>query len=104
MGNPGCVLVRRETVVLPTYAPRRPDPKPVFLEKRVYQGSSGRVYPLAFTDRVAEHAEPRPWEAVLLENEYLLVMVLPELGGRIHRNLDKTNGYDAIYHQPVIKP
>lgn len=76
----------------------------MFLEKRVYQGSSGRVYPLAFTDRVAEHAEPRPWEAVLLENEYLLVMVLPELGGRIHRILDKTNGYDAIYHQPVIKP
>lgn len=98
------VEVRRETVVLPTYEPHAPDRNPMFLENRVYQGSSGRVYPLPFTDRVATQPAPRDWEAVLLENEYLLVMLLPQLGGRIHRILDKTNGYDAIYHQPVIKP
>ncbi|MFZ5496088.1 MAG: DUF5107 domain-containing protein [Verrucomicrobiota bacterium] len=98
------VTVRRRTVVLPTYEPHRPDPNPMFLEKRVYQGSSGRVYPLPCTDRIAETPRPRGWRAVFLENEYLRVMLLPELGGRIHRLLDKTNGYDAIYHQPVIKP
>jgi hypothetical protein len=47
---------------------------------------------------------PRAWQAVFLENEYVQVMLLPELGGRIHRLLDKTNGYDALYHQAVIKP
>jgi hypothetical protein len=47
------VNVRRETVVLPTYEPHWPDRNPMFLEKRVYQGSSGRVYPLPFTDRIA---------------------------------------------------
>ena len=98
------VEVRREVVVLPTYEPNRPDRNPMFLEKRVYQGSSGRVYPLPFTDRIAEKPRPRAWEAVFIENEYLRVMILPELGGRIHRLQDKTNGYDAIYHQPVIKP
>jgi hypothetical protein len=43
------VHVRIETLVLPTYLPHQPDPNPMFLEKRVYQGSSGRVYPLPFT-------------------------------------------------------
>lgn len=98
------VTVRRETVVLPTYRPQPADKNPMFLETRVYQGSSGRVYPLPFIDRIAEKPTPQPWDAIYLENEFLLVMLLPALGGRIHRLVDKTNGYDVIYHQPVIKP
>jgi tetratricopeptide (TPR) repeat protein len=98
------VTVRRETLTLPTYSPAAPDPNPMFLEKRVYQGSSGRVYPLPFIDRVAETPAPRAWDAVWLENEYLAVLILPEIGGRIHRMVDKTNGYDVVYHQTVIKP
>ena len=31
-------------------------------------------------------------------------MILPEIGGRIHVALDKTNGYDFFYRQNVIKP
>ena len=98
------VEVRREKVILPTYEPHPPDRNPMFLEKRVYQGSSGRVYPLPFTDRVAETPIAREWDAVFIENEFIRVMILPELGGRIHRAQDKTNGFDFIYHQPVIKP
>ena len=41
-------------VVIPTYMPAAPDPDPMFLDRRVYQGSSGKVYPLPFTDRIAE--------------------------------------------------
>lgn len=98
------VSVRCETVVLPTYEPQPPDRNPMFLEKRVYQGSSGRVYPLPVCDRIAEKPAPREWQAVFVENEFLRVMILPQLGGRIHRLIDKTNGADVIYHQPVIKP
>lgn len=100
----GEVLVRIEDTVIPTYLPAAPDRNPMFLEKRVYQGSSGRVYPLPFTDRVAEKPIPRRWKTVWIENEFLRVMCLPEIGGRIHALQDKTNGYDLIYHQPVIKP
>src|SRR6478735_5518375 len=103
MPPPAPVRVRRETVVLPTYLPQRPDANPMFLEKRVYQGSSGRVYPLPFTDRIAEKPVDRRWQAVWIENEFLRVLVLPELGGRIHSIQDKTNGYDLIYNQHVIK-
>ncbi|MCP5520577.1 MAG: DUF5107 domain-containing protein [Verrucomicrobiales bacterium] len=98
------VRVRQERITLPTYLPAAPDRNPMFLEKRVYQGSSGKVYPLPFIDRIAEEPVPREWQAIWIENEYLRVLVLPEIGGRIHRILDRTNGYDLIYHQPVIKP
>jgi hypothetical protein len=100
----GGVRVWRESISLPTYEPSAPDQNPMFLEKRVYQGSSGKVYPLPFIDRVADHRTDRLWKAVWLENEYLRVLVLPEIGGRVHRAQDKTNGYDLIYHQHVIKP
>ncbi len=93
-----------EEVEIPTYRPAPPDKNPMFLEKRVYQGSSGKVYPLPFTDRIAETKTAQRWQAVWLENDYLKVMVLPEIGGRIHVAQDKTNGYDFIYRQTVIKP
>jgi Domain of unknown function (DUF5107) len=93
-----------EPVVIPTYHPHTPDKNPMFLENRVYQGSSGKVYPLPFTDRISTKARDHAWQAVHVENEFLRVMVLPEIGGRIHVGLDKSNGYDFFYRQNVIKP
>jgi tetratricopeptide (TPR) repeat protein len=98
------VEVRVEELVIPTYLPAPPDKNPMFLEKRVYQGSSGKVYPLPFTDRIAEKPVDRKWKAIWIENEFIRAMVLPEIGGRIHILQDKTNGYDVIYNQSVIKP
>jgi len=102
--NAAAVSVRVEDVVIPTYLPAPPDKNPMFLEKRVYQGSSGKVYPLPFTDRIAEKPVDRKWKAIWIENEFIRAMILPEIGGRIHVLQDKTNGYDVIYHQAVIKP
>jgi len=93
-----------EPVVIPTYPALPPDPNPMFLERRVYQGSSGRVYPNPFTDRLSDERVDRAWAAVHLENRYVRLMVLPEIGGRIHVGLDRTNGYDFFYRQNVIKP
>lgn len=103
-GMSAFVSVWDEEILIPTYMPAAPDKNPMFLEKRVYQGSSGKVYPLPFTDRIAEEKTDRKWKVVWLENEFLKVMVLPEIGGRIHAILDKSNGYDLIYNQQVIKP
>ena len=93
-----------EKVVIPTYGIGQPDKNPMFLEKRVYQGSSGKVYPLPVVDKILDEKQDKEWQAVWLENDYLKVMVLPELGGRIQRALDKTNGYDFVYYNEVIKP
>ncbi|WP_250443693.1 DUF5107 domain-containing protein, partial [Actinotalea sp. C106] len=100
----GAAVAWRQPVVMPTYAPAEPERYPMFLERRVYQGASGRVYPLPFVDGVADRAEPRAWEAIHLENRWLRLMVMPELGGRVHVAWDKTAGYDLFYRNRVIKP
>jgi tetratricopeptide (TPR) repeat protein len=99
-------LVRawEEQVVIPTYRVPLPDKNPMFLDKRVYQGSSGKVYPNPFTDRVSDVKDDKIYQAVYLENEYIRLMMLPEIGGRIHIGQDKTNGYDFFYRQNVIRP
>jgi tetratricopeptide (TPR) repeat protein len=98
------VVIREEQINIPTYEPHAPDKHPMFLDKRVYQGSSGKVYPLPVYNSIASEPTPRKWRAMFIENEYLQVMVLPEIGGRIHVGLDKTNNYDFFYRQNVIKP
>src|SRR5258708_32251189 len=98
------VRLWREPVVIPTYEPFPPQKNPMFLERRVYQGSSGKVYPLPVTDRIAEHKTDHSWDAVHLENEFLRLMILPEIGGRIHIAQDKTNGHDLIYPPERVQP
>ena len=71
----------REKAILPTYQLMAPDKNPMFLEKRVYQGSSGRVYPLPFFDRIAEEKTEREWDAVWLENEFIKVRFCPKSAG-----------------------
>ncbi len=93
-----------EKVTIPTYGVSKPNKNPMFLEKRVYQGSSGRVYPYPVIDKIYDEKKDVTYNAVMLENEYICVMILPELGGRIQRAYDKTNGYDFVYYNEVIKP
>ena len=100
----GPVKAWQDDVEILTYAPGAPERNPMFLERRVYQGSSGRVYPLPFIDRIATEPAPKLWRALHIENEYLRLMILPEIGGRIHVGYDKTTGYDFFYRQNVIKP
>ncbi len=98
------VKIWEEKVVLPTYEIGQPDRNPIFLEKRVYQGSSGKIYPYPTIEKISDEKVDKEYNAVFLENEYIRVMILPELGGRIHRAYDKTNDYDFVYYNHVIKP
>ena len=96
--------VYRQTVSIPTYRVEEMEKNPIFIEKRAYQGSTGKVYPVPICEKISDAKEDVDYRAVILENDYLYVMVLPELGGRIQRALDKTNGYDFVYYNRVIKP
>ncbi|WP_194543718.1 tetratricopeptide repeat protein [Paenibacillus sp. JZ16] len=98
------VSVREETVEIPTYEVGKPDLNPMFLEKRVYQGSSGRVYPLPVIDKIYDEKVLKPYRIIFLENEYVQIQIMPQIGGRIYRAIDKTNNYDFVYHNQVIKP
>ena len=93
-----------EKVMIPTYEIGEAEKNPIFLEKRVYQGSCGKVYPYPTIEKISDEKKDKEYTAVWLENEYIRVMVLPELGGRIQRAYDKTNDYDFVYYNQVIKP
>ena len=97
-------MVYEQTVTIPTYQAGAPEKNPLFIEKRAYQGSTGKVYPVPICEKISDVKEDVAYKAVILENDYLYVMILPELGGRIQRALDKTNGYDFVYYNHVIKP
>ena len=93
-----------EPLTIDSYLPVEPSPYPAFLDSRVYQGSSGKVYPLPFHERISQEKEPHEWRAVHLENEWVRLVILPELGGRIYIGYDKTSDYDFFYRNNVIKP
>jgi len=93
-----------EQVSIPTYRIGTPNKNPMFLEKRIYQGSSGAVYPHPVIDQVSDEKSDQEYTALFLENRYLKIMILPEIGGRVQMALDKTNGYHFIYCNHVIKP
>ena len=94
----------REIVTIPTYEIGKAEKNPIFLEKRVYQGSSGVVYPYPVIESIANEPTPRDWNVVFLENEYIKVMVMPELGGRIQMAYDKIKQRHFVYYNHVIKP
>ncbi|MBS1601335.1 MAG: DUF5107 domain-containing protein [Bacteroidetes bacterium] len=93
-----------EKISIPTYPTGRPEKNPMFLEKRVYQGSSGVVYPHPVVEAISDEKTDQLYNAVFIENDYLKIMILPELGGRIQRAYDKVRGRDFIYYNQVIKP
>ncbi len=99
------VIAKLEARVIPTYPVGRPEKNPMFFEKRVYQGSSGKVYPVPFIDKVFDEASPVSYQSARLENEFVRLVMLPEIGGRIFIGQDKKNNdYDFFYRQDVIKP
>lgn len=100
----GAAVAWSEPLTITTYEAGTPSAYPMYLDQRVYQGSSGRVYPLPFVESVADDGVARDWQAVHLENSYVRLVVLPELGGRIHIGYDKSTGYDFFYRNNVIKP
>ena len=98
------VKVWKEQVVIPTYSTGEPEKNPMFLEKRVYQGSSGVVYPYPVIEKIEDDKIEKEYTALFLENEYLKIMVLPELGGRIQMAWDKIRERHFVYYNQVIKP
>ncbi len=93
-----------EPIVIPTYPTGAAEKNPLFLEKRVYQGSSGAVYPYPVIEKIEDYKINQTYQAVFLENDYLKIMILPELGGRIQMAYDKVMNRNFVYYNQVIKP
>lgn len=102
--NESVVKVWTEEVAIPTYEIGKAEKNPIFLEKRVYQGSSGVVYPYPVIEKISDEKQDKVYKAVFIENEYVKIMILPELGGRVQMAYDKIKQRHFIYYNQVIKP
>ena len=98
------VKVWETKAVIPTYLAGDPEPNPMFFFGRESQGAQGPVYPYPMYDTLTGKKVDKTYTVVYLENEYIRIGVLPEIGGRIFEGVDKTNNYNFIYRQHVIKP
>ena len=98
------VNLRRETRKIPTYIPKPANTLPMFFEKKPYQGASGKLYPIPYSDGITDEKVDVDYSVYTLENEYIYTEQLHEVGGKILRAYDKTADKDFIYYNEVIKP
>ena len=98
------VTAENKRRAIPTYVPKKAHDLPMFFENKPYQGASGRIYPIPYSDGITDEKVDVTYDIYTLENEYLKVEVAPELGGKILRGLDKIGNHDFIYYNEVVKP
>ena len=91
------------TLVIPTYG-FQSDINPKFWAMDAGRRSGPKIYPYTMQDDLGRELKNVTYRALFVENEYLKVTMLPELGGRIFSVLDKTTNKDMFYMNPVIKP
>ncbi len=92
--------VWEEDLVIPTWKIGPPEANPTFR----WSSRRQEVYPYPYKELLTDQQIDQTYRACWLENEFIKVLVLPEIGGRLHGALDKTNGYRFFYWQPTIKP
>jgi tetratricopeptide (TPR) repeat protein len=98
------VTIKEVNENIPTYLAGPPDPNPMFFFGQGSQGAEGRIYPYALYDNLTNKKSDKTYKVVYIENEYIKIGILPEIGGRLFSAVDKTNNYNFIYTQHVIKP
>lgn len=94
------VRVWEGEIRLPTYEEEAPDINAPF---DLFQQRSFSTYPYTTRENLTSRSSNRVWRTLNLENEFLKLTVLPDLGGRIYSCIDKTNGAEIFYANPSIK-
>jgi len=84
---------------LPTYEEGLPDVNPPF---DVFETQRFN-YPYTLRHNLTDRRAVTSWRTLNLENEYLKVVVLPDLGGHLYSCVDKANGADMFYANGSIK-
>jgi tetratricopeptide (TPR) repeat protein len=104
MVGSGQAKVSEESITIPTYKMGKPEPMPRFYEGKCHQGVKRHLYPYPMDDNLTTNKENQDYYIIHAENEFIDIGIIPELGGRIYYAEDKTNNYNWIYRNNVIKP
>ena len=99
------VTFSEEKVLIDTYPEAEREELPMFAENRVHQRTSGNPYPnKVVLEAQRSVREKREYTLLRLQNEFLEIGILPELGGKIWYAKDLKNGYEFFYKNNVVKP
>ena len=98
------VQLTEKKLNIKTYVNSPADVNPIFYDGLTHQGVQKHVYPYPQEDALSDTIKYIDYKALYLENKYIQISVIPELGGRIFSALNKTDNYNFIYTQHVIKP
>jgi Flp pilus assembly protein TadD len=93
------VAVFEDTIQLPTYALKGENPNPVFRS----QYGVAHIYPYTLLDDIAAEPAEKTYRTLVLENRYLRVTVIPDLGGRVYSVFDKISNREVFYKNSVVK-
>lgn len=91
---------RMETVK--TYPFSEPDPVPILTRSSLW-GRGARLYPYFFFDKFSKTSVDKEWKVIRMENPYISVSVLPEVGGKVWGATEKSTGNEFIYTNHVMK-
>jgi tetratricopeptide (TPR) repeat protein len=98
------VTLSQQDLVIPTYPVAPADKNPMFFKGESYQGASRVIYPYAMNDVISPERIDKAWKTVTLENEYIKLCVTPEIGGKLYYATDKTDNYNFVYRNNVVRP
>ncbi len=90
------VRIHEEILSLPTYGFSKPNPVPILAE-------NPKIFPYYKFEAYEHEATNKNWTVVTLENEYIKVYVLPEIGGKVWGAIEKSTGEEFLYKNEVIK-
>ncbi len=62
------------------------------------------IFPYRMQDLYDRSEKLTPYVGVVLENDYLRALFLPELGGRLWSFYDKVAGKHLLYDNPIVRP
>lgn len=86
-------------ITIPTYQLNPGD-----LNPRFHELDGSIIYPYTMQDDFTTRCVRQDHRALFLENEYLKLTLLPDIGGRIHSVLDKSTGRQMFQLNDCIRP
>lgn len=102
LGDTATTRISERREIIRTYPFSDPDPVPVFARMSMW-GRGARLYPYFFFDAFTETGIDTDWTVVRMENPYIRVDILPEIGGKVRGAVEKKTGFEFIYTNPVVK-
>jgi tetratricopeptide (TPR) repeat protein len=98
----GAARIKEARETIRTYPFSDPDPVPILVRSDAWERNA-RLYPYHFYDGYSKTAAPQDWTVVRMENPYVKLAVLPEVGGKIWGASEKSTGQEFIYMNDVLK-